>query len=388
MDHGVTIFIPTYNRPEMLRRTLAFLHQGGLGLPVIVGDGSDSPVVASLNESACRQFGENVEYFRNPPTRDGALKNFLSRYNVALARVKTPYVACCADDDLLIPETAAECAKFLSDHDDYVACHGMYLGYRYSQDAVQIDSMIYQEPSIDGNEFGSRLMQLYSQYEAPYYAVYRTKTQRRIIQSAQSIDLGIMVEAFHSAAAVVEGKIGRLDKIYYLRNVGVAPHGRSIEGWNHWMARDFDDFFERYREHRAKIISLLASDTVGDIDIQKLRRCIDMAFVVYLGRGFHLGFWIEEYLAGAVSELEDRNRLRQRLAKTLFETQSPPVANGQTPGNFSRRLRSIFNSKTSDQASPNQLSELSKGRRYAVQVSDWLRVKFPENEWDAVRGRL
>ncbi len=391
MDHGVTVFIPTYNRPEMLRRTLAFLHQGGSSLPVIVGDGSDSPIVASLNERTCRQFGENVEYFRNPPARDidGALKNFLSRYNVALARVKTPYVACCADDELLITDTVVECAKFLADNNDYAACHGMYLSFRYADDAVQIDNMVYQEPSIDGNDVGGRLMQLYSNYEAPYYAVFRTEIQRRIIQSAQSIELAIMVETFHSAAAVSQGKIGRLDKIYYLRNVGVPRHVNAIESWNQWMVSDFDDFFERYREHRGRLINLISSGEVGDIDGQKLRRCIDMAFVLYLGWGFQLDYWIDEYLAGAVSDEDDRGRLRQKIAKKLSQAQPPPVAVGQTAVSFSQRLASIFGRKTSNQPpqnppSQNQLTELTRGRRYTVQVSDRLRERFSKKEWDAV----
>ena len=47
----VTIFIPTYNRPQWLKRTVAFLQRGGSRrLPMIVADGSE-PEAAAANEA-------------------------------------------------------------------------------------------------------------------------------------------------------------------------------------------------------------------------------------------------------------------------------------------------------------------------------------------------
>ena len=135
MSVDVTVFIPTYNRPQWLLRTIHFLQRGSLRLPIIVGDGSE-PLAASENEALCRKAGENIEYFHVPSASDpeGSAKNYLCRFVTALDRVRTPYVVCCADDDLLLPETAVKAASFLSKNPDYVGCQGTYLNFRYKGD--------------------------------------------------------------------------------------------------------------------------------------------------------------------------------------------------------------------------------------------------------------
>ena len=165
-------------------------------------------------------------------------------------------------------------------------------------------------------------MEFYSRYEAPYYAVFRTSAQRFIFGQAQEITNAMLLETFHSAAVVMEGKLKRLNEIYYLRNLGIPHHARPIEGWNQWMALDFDDFFDHYRLHRAKIIEVFASRGNIKIDPQKMRRALDMSFIIYLGREFHMGYWVDEYLSTAVVDQKEKNRLRQKMNTSLLAINS------------------------------------------------------------------
>ena len=171
MAQKVTIFLPTYDRPEMLCKTLAFLQDTPDRFPIIVADGSNDHN-GRKNAVACRQAGSNVTYFHFPtpvealpPTEIPLLEdhhkiiaNYYRRYLHALDQIVTPYVVHCSDDDLLIPETVAESAEFLDQNADYVACHGMYFNFRYLTDGLEIECATYDGPSLDGNEFAIRLI--------------------------------------------------------------------------------------------------------------------------------------------------------------------------------------------------------------------------------------
>jgi len=355
MNNDATIFIPTYNRPDLLTRTIAFLQRGSMRLPIIVGDGS-APEAAAKNEEACRQLGPNIEYFHVPsPSEYGASsRSYLQRFVQAFDRVKTPFVVCCADDDILLPETVVKAADFLSKNPDYVACEGIYLIFQYDGDRLRIDGKCYDSPSVDGGEIGSRLMQFYTRYEAPFYAVVRTSIQKSIFARAQDINTLMLLETFHSAAIVAAGKLKRLDNIYNLRNLGVAPHARPVEGWNQWMARDFDDFFEHYRAHRARVMDFVSSLGGPKIDPQTLRRALDMSFIVYLGREFHSGYWLDEYLTTVIADRDERSKLRQQLNARHLTTTSPPISLGEV---LKTSVKSVIKKGLG-----------KRGRRFATQV--------------------
>jgi len=426
----VTIYVPTYNRPEFLSRTLRFLQQGPVRLPIIVGDGSDASAAAK-NETLCRSLGANIEYFHLPSVSGfaGATRSYLQRYLAALQRVKTPFVASCADDDLLLPETVVKCAAFLAENPDYVGCQGTYLFFRYLENVhLKIEGVCYDTPSVDGNEIGSRLMQFYWRYEAPFYAVYRTSVQRSIFERAQSISINILVETFHSAAVILEGKLKRLDDIYCLRNIGIPTHPIPIEGWYQWMIKDFDGFVDNYREHRATIIEMAASRSDLRIDLHSLRRAIDMAFMIYVGgHGFPMYKLIEEYLPIAVADRQERDRLQRGFAtkfamsfadqqeqgRLATEAAHEPIASqatsstlqiriaikrllralieaafGESGLKLTRQLRSSMRPEQKQINGPAVTPPTSEPADLSMQIPTTLVNRFTAAQWDLVRRRI
>jgi glycosyltransferase domain-containing protein len=336
MAQKVTIFLPTYDRPEMLCKTLAFLQDTPDRFPIIVADGSNDHN-GRKNAVACRQAGSNVTYFHFPtpvealpPTEIPLLEdhhkiiaNYYRRYLHALDQIVTPYVVHCSDDDLLIPETVAESAEFLDQNADYVACHGMYFNFRYLTDGLEIECATYDGPSLDGNEFAIRLIQLFSRYECPFAAVYRVSATRAIIPQLVKIRVLLFTEVFHATTSVAIGKIKRLNRLYYLRNVGVPNNPRPFQSWRDWYVKDFDEFFEQYREFRSMAMYLVAQ-TGKDMDADRLRRTIDMAFMVYAGREFHMLHWMHFYLTDAITDQDERERLRPLLTERLWNQSNPP----------------------------------------------------------------
>ncbi len=320
MTDTLSIVILTYDRPDALLKTIAFLQSDGERLPIIVADGSGRDA-ATRNAAICAAAGSNVAYLHLPSDTEGpgattaaayakVLEHYFARCRAALDRVTTDHVVVCGDDDFLVPSAALAAAAFLDANPDYVACHGRYVGFRHSASGIRIDSVVQESRSIDGAEVGSRLIQLLAHYEAPYYAVYRASAKRAIVAEMSKIHVGLFFELYHSSASVLIGKIKRMDGLYYLRNVGDPPQKRPLEGWYHWAAADLDGLFERYREHRARILALLSDRRDVALGEDRLRRAIDMSFLLLVGRQFHLDYWIDEYLTTAVASGDERVRLR------------------------------------------------------------------------------
>jgi glycosyltransferase domain-containing protein len=315
----LTVVIPTYNRPDVLIGTLRLLQSSFASVPIIVADGSDDE--RAKKNAECKQLGQNVSYFHLPIGSEAPIKNYFRRVMSALDQLTTPYVVFCGDDDIIVPDNALRSVKFLEDNKDYVACHGSYLLFRYDQDTIRIENNAPVRHSIDSEEVGGRLMQLFSGYEANYYAVFRASVQRKLLILCEQAEMPLWPEIFHSAAAAIEGKIKRLNNIYCLRNIGNAPHfNNDIRNFGRWVASDLDGFLEKYGRFREKAISWASEQADGRIGSENLRRAIDMAFVLYLGREFDASYWIEQYLAIAMFDETEKAKVRARLEQILYES--------------------------------------------------------------------
>ena len=323
---NLTLIVPTYDRPELLEKTLAFVCKL-TDMPIIVADGS-SGSTSQKNSDICRRVGHNIKYFCQPVAEDpiGKTNNYRARVLEAVSLVETPYVAMCADDDLILPGFAQRCAEFLDDNPDYIACHGSYLGFSKSLTGLDINTIVYDGPSIDGSEVATRLMQLYSNYEATFYAVYRTAVQKKLLECMPSdLERFLMLETTQSAATAISGKVKRLEGIYYLRNLGVPPHARDVEGWNQWMAQDFPEFYACFTKHRERMLALASRQAGKAFDALRTARAFDMMFLLYVGREFHLGFWLDEYLRTLIDNESERNGMRLRLEGPKSQLRSQPA---------------------------------------------------------------
>ncbi len=95
----ITTVIPTYNRPQLLRRALrSVLNQTFRDFRVcIYGDTSGEETAAAVAEVA--QGDPRVQYHRHTE-RKGIARNFL----FGMERVETPYFSFLSDDDVLLPD--------------------------------------------------------------------------------------------------------------------------------------------------------------------------------------------------------------------------------------------------------------------------------------------
>jgi len=104
----VTTIIPTYRRPQFLRRAiLSALTQQGPSLQVCVYDNASGDATASVVAQLAAQ-DSRVKYFCHPKNIGG-----MANFQYGLSHVTTPLFSFLSDDDVLLPEFYATAVRDL-----------------------------------------------------------------------------------------------------------------------------------------------------------------------------------------------------------------------------------------------------------------------------------
>jgi len=114
-DKGISVLIPTYNRPNLLRRALiSVLNQTRLPDEIIISDDNpDSEDNYNSIEDILKNYSGLVRYEKNR-VRLGVVGNYLK----LLQKAKYSYIKFLADDDWLSPEALELMEKVLDTYDD------------------------------------------------------------------------------------------------------------------------------------------------------------------------------------------------------------------------------------------------------------------------------
>jgi glycosyltransferase involved in cell wall biosynthesis len=106
MQQCITIFIPTYNRAQLLKRAIeSALNQKWENLEVIVSDNGSSDETFRVAEEYLKKDCR-FKYFRHPQNR-----GMIANYEFGLSIIQSEYFSLLSDDDLLLPsycETAMQ----------------------------------------------------------------------------------------------------------------------------------------------------------------------------------------------------------------------------------------------------------------------------------------
>jgi glycosyltransferase domain-containing protein len=271
-----TLVIPTFNRPELLKKLILYYQDRASWINLLILDSSGTKA-AQQNAKTLSIFAAGVSHVVFP--ENVALASKLSE---GLALVRTPYVSFCADDDLVFPNGLFRAISFLQHHDDYVSAHGLYLNFQPKERDVLVSSE-YAGPSIEAGHWGARAFRLCQRYESLFYAVYRTVDAQNVFSSLKSIETLLFQELFQSVASVMKGKIKRLPVIYAARQSG-PPAEAQRDKWQtyYWFANNPGEVLEHYRTYRDFLWAFYqtqAPDPFGDQ--QEFVRILDLAHAVY-----------------------------------------------------------------------------------------------------------
>lgn len=241
----LTIVIPTYNRPKHLKRSLNYWGRADY-FNVIVADGSV--------ERFGGEIPSNANYFYDNKQR------YVQRWIDGLKKVKTPYVAICAEDDFLSFNGLKTCIDFLNNHADYVSTQGHAIAFNIDERKNIRATMLNLKMighHIDGNTANERLNQLFSdEYIYQIYSVYRTEILRLAFEACIEQENGYYYELGAAIIPTIFGKHKVLPIFYSAREYIFGSAGNVYE------APRFDILkpeglieYENWRDKIARILS-------------------------------------------------------------------------------------------------------------------------------------
>jgi len=282
----ITLLLPTMNRSDFLIRQLRYYEEIGFEGCICIGDSSSSEHVERTQRVIETLRGKlNIVYQEYPGINDAVcLKRLLDL-------VSTPYAAFVADDDFLVPSALNQCTKFLGEHPDYAAAHGM--GIVITLDSGELYGQIvqcghYRQPVIEAESASQRLGDHLDHYSVTLFSVHRIESWRAMYRDVHLLrDKTFRSELLPCCKSVILGKSKKLDCLYVVRQ----DHEQRylLPDMYDWITNP--EWYFSYLVFRDGLAEALTLQ--DNISIEKAQKVVKQAFWSYLAMFLsqQLGSW-------------------------------------------------------------------------------------------------
>lgn len=248
MKYNFTLIIPTHNRHNYLTRSIAYFKH--LAAKVIYCDSSEEEYIDYL--------APNMEYLHLPG------RQFAEKILIALEKIKTDFVALCADDDFIIIDSLYKANDFLMNENVFktvlgknIFFHENFDGWFYS-DGSSLPEDVYYNPLENASIF-------FKNYRQILWGIYSKDILRRsfeIIKDAK-FNNDNFIELTLGAISSFYGGIKFLNVIWSVRELSLKEHwGDRYESiTKYYQNRHIRDDFKIYK----RLIDTATFDGLADI---------------------------------------------------------------------------------------------------------------------------
>lgn len=275
-----TLVVPTYNRPQELTALLNYLARLEVRFPILILD--------SGSEESRRTTRNLVGHLGLAATMleyDASAKPF-DKFRDGSFRVATPYAAICADDDLVLIDGICACLEALEAEPQAAVAHGYYFAFTdrtRGEGRFDLEHIVYDSRSIDSADPIARVRQLFRDYQALSYGIYRTHVLRDVLNATSPFRHVLTQELLSGALSVVHGKMLR---------VPVFSNGRAINAshpytrWHPflWLMEDPESLAKEYAWFRQVLLSALTDRPDYARSAAETGRLLDLIAIFYLYR--------------------------------------------------------------------------------------------------------
>lgn len=218
----VDLIIPTYNRPNFLKRLLDYYSAYGMDFNFIIADSSNL-INKSRNKKIVNTYSKlKILYIDKFSPNLSQHDKFAEMIKYA----KNKYVCFCADDDFIIPNGIKKAVDFLDKNSCYSAAHGTYISFYTNKGLFGLKKFwwrfLYSPFSIFSSNPINRLASHLTKYNMVVWAVRRTNIVKICYQefSKSKIDPYLLPnfgELLPDVLTAVYGKIKYLNTFYAAR---------------------------------------------------------------------------------------------------------------------------------------------------------------------------
>ena len=275
-----TLVVPTYNRPHELTALMNYLARLRVRFPILVLD-SGSEESRRTTRSLVGHLGLSATVLEY----DSSAKPF-DKFRYGSFRVTTPYAAICADDDLILVDGLVACLEALEADPQAAVAHGYYFAFTdrtRGEGRMDLEHIVYDSRSIESPDPIARVRDLFRDYQALTYGIYRTHVLRDVLNATSPFRHVLTQELLSGALSVVHGKMLR---------VPVFSNGRAINAshpytrWHPflWLMEDPESLAKEYAWFRQVLVSALTDRPDYARDAADTGRLLDLIATFYLYR--------------------------------------------------------------------------------------------------------
>ncbi|MCZ2460035.1 MAG: glycosyltransferase family 2 protein [Chitinophagales bacterium] len=213
----VSVGVPTFNRPEGLKKCLEYLiDQTYTNLEIIISDNcSSDPAVQDLINSFAEK-DKRVKYFRQ--TENIGLEG---NFNFVFSQSRAEYFMWMSDDDYFDKDYVEKCVQFLETNSGYVLCSGV--AKYYSNDKFLFEENMFM---VDGESPRKRIFKYFSRVgkNGNFYGVFKKK-----VADMEPIGRYIGCDWVFMGRLSILGKLAFVDTTNYYRSAeGHSTSRRSM----------------------------------------------------------------------------------------------------------------------------------------------------------------
>lgn len=322
MSQLLTIVIPTYERRDRLKRSIAYWLQSGY--QIVVADGS-----AASNSDL---VPKPAQYSHDPDSR------IVERWINAIRQVKTEYILLCADDDFVGLEAISKCLKFLQANPDYSCAQGQYVFF----ESEELLPCVYEGYThIDNwprehDQFSPRLCKAMDNYMHCIYSVQRTKNVHCFLNEFPVLTNDHTMELQFTICNAIFGKHHIFESFYALREIIKNSGGQTFQYVGKWYKADRVAF----NKWRAYCVNLFVKHQ--GLDLCQAENLFDQAFSLYIA---------DEERARPEENRSLQMRVRRVIRNTLPTTMVKAFRFGrEILRNFFRLPKKVFHEKNGTNA--------------------------------------
>ena len=223
MSGTIGVIIPSYCRPQALRRAADYWSHSSL--PVLIVDGSPEPTLI--------KFAENIKYEHHPTSP------MQVRILAAAKSYSTEYLVLCADDDFFGLGALKIAAEFLDRSPKFSAVQGWGGTFSYDSRTLNWNLPDYLSEVFEAIEDDPirRMRSLFEPYRQIFYSVFRLQTFIDGFQSIQSTSSLFIQEINQNVVAALSGHVCSLPIFLNARDrtpgvsMLISPERRPFAEW-------------------------------------------------------------------------------------------------------------------------------------------------------------
>lgn len=290
----ITIIIPTFNRPDYLKRILGYYNDAKGGFEFIVAD-SSSDANKQKNKTTVESFPGLPIVYLDDYAED---INPWYKFENALKFAITKYAVFCGDDDFVVPSGIKKATEFLEDNTDFSVAHGDYIGF-FAKNNGFAWKVASEFESVDAPEAELRMAEHLSNYSiSTFYGVHRTDFLKMIFEETRKFtDDNRFGEILPSILTLVYGKMKKINAFYAAHEIN--PKSTGLVTDTLYDFKTAGTFEEKYESFKNCLADHLVKNSA--LESKEAKIAVDKAMGAYLEKNYPGGF--KTFLKDKVKEV-------------------------------------------------------------------------------------